>query len=212
MKQILFTQMAILIATAIFAQSNKNPSTGQQDDLQQMLDYSRPGRYHQMLEELTGNWTFTGSHLEWTDSVTSKETVKLAGSLTRKPFAHGRFFIAELTTAAKIALPVRNGKMINDHAKAIQLEGYDNVREKFQLSYINSHIGSDITFWQGMYDSATRAIVFFAVIENTPGAKLNIRFDFVFKDKNHYQWNYYSEQNGKYIKETEINFTRAKEK
>ena len=38
--------------------------------------------------------------------------MKLAGSLTRKPFADGRFFIAELTTAAKIDLPVKNGRLM----------------------------------------------------------------------------------------------------
>ena len=111
-----------------------------------MLDYSRPGKYHQMLADLEGNWTFEGNRIEWIDSVTSKEGMKLAGSLTRKPFADGRFFIAELTTAAKIDLPVKDGKMIKDYAKAIQTEGYDNVHNKFQLSYINNHIGSDITF------------------------------------------------------------------
>ena len=51
--------------------------------------------------------------------------MKLAGSLTRKSFADGRFFIAELTTAAKIQLPVKHGKMVTDYAKAIQFEGYN---------------------------------------------------------------------------------------
>ncbi|MBX2923962.1 MAG: DUF1579 family protein [Chitinophagaceae bacterium] len=212
MNRLLIALVTILIATAAFAQNSKDSSANKDNTFQQMLDYSRPGRYHYMLEELTGNWTFKGSHLEWVDSVTSKESVKLAGSLTRKPFAYGRFFITELTTAAKIALPVRNGKMINDHAKAIQLEGYNNVSEKFQFSYINSHIGSDITFWQGTYDAAARTIVFYAVFEDTPDVKTNARFDFIFNDKDHYQWNYYSEKNGRYIKDTEIYFTRVKAK
>ena len=165
-----------------------------------------------MLADLEGNWIFKGNRIEWIDSATSKEGIKLAGSLVRKPFADGRFFIAELTTAAKIDLPVKDGKIITDYAKAIQTEGYDNVHNKFQLSYINNHIGSDITFWEGTYDSATQTVSFYSSIENIPGMKMNIRFDFVFIHKNHYQWNYYSEQNGKYIKDTEMNFTRVKAK
>ncbi len=96
-----------------------------------MLDYSRPGKYHQLLADLVGNWKFEGSRFDWVDSVTSKLGMKLAGSLARKALVNGRFFIAELTTAAKIELPVRNGKMIKDYAIVIQTEGYDNVKQKF---------------------------------------------------------------------------------
>jgi len=208
MKQLFLAGILICISISTFAQDNKD-SSKEDNTFNQMLDYSRPGKYHQLLEELVGNWKFEGSRLEWIDSVTSKEVMKLAGSLTRKSFADGRFFIAEITTAAKIQLPVKDGKMITDYAKAIQLEGYDNVKKKFQLSYINNHIGSDITFWQGTYDSTTRTISFYSSIADIPGQEINIRFDFVFNDKNHYQWNYYSEQNGKYIKDTEMNFRRV---
>jgi len=208
MKQLCLAGILICISISTFAQDNKD-SSKKDNTFNQMLDYSRPGKYHQLLEELVGNWKFEGSRLEWIDSVTSKEVMKLAGSLTRKSFADGRFFIAEITTAAKIQLPVKDGKMITDYAKAIQLEGYDNVKKKFQLSYINNHIGSDITFWQGTYDSTTRTISFYSSIADIPGQEINIRFDFVFNDKNHYQWNYYSEQNGKYIKDTEMNFRRV---
>ncbi|MEO6721554.1 MAG: DUF1579 family protein [Ferruginibacter sp.] len=186
------------------------PTFSQDSTFQEMLDYSRPGKYHQLLADLVGNWSFEGSRFDWVDSVTSKAGMKLAGSLVRKPFANGRFFIAELTTAAKIQLPIQDGKMTEDYAKGLQTEGYDNVKKKFQLSYINNHIGSDITFWEGLYNSTTKTISFFSEMENVPGMKLKIRFDFVFIDKNHYQWNYFMEQNGKYIKDTEMNFIRIK--
>jgi len=192
------------------SQAKKDTASINQDPYAQMLAYSRPGKFHNLFADLVGTWTFSGSRFEWVDSVTSKVAMKLAGSLVRRPFADGRFFIAELTTAAKIDLPVKDGKTINDYAKGIQTEGYDNIKREFQLSYINNHIGSDIVFWHGSYDSTTRSISYYSKMENVPGMKLNIRFDFVFKDSNHYQWNYFIEQNGKYIKDSEMNFTRVK--
>jgi hypothetical protein len=207
--------VAIFFTTIVFAQNNNdttksNSASNNDDAFNKMLDYSRPGKYHQMLADVVGTWKFEGNRLDWIDSVTSKVGMKLAGSLVRKPFANGRFFIAELTTAEKIQLPIQDGKMITDNAKAIQMEGYDNVHKKFQISYINSHIGSDIAYWEGSYDSTTKTITFDSYLENVPGMKMKIRFAFVFQDKNHFQWDYYFEQNGKYIKDTEMNFSRVK--
>jgi hypothetical protein len=107
-----------------------------------MIEYSRPGKYHQLLADLVGSWTFTGSHFDWVDSMTSKVGIKLSGTAVRKFFAKGRFFIVELTTDGKIQLPVQDKKMIEGYGKGIQTEGYDNVKNKYQISYINNHIGS----------------------------------------------------------------------
>ncbi len=209
MKHVYFLIISGLIAITTLAQV-KDSSSHEDNTFNQMLDYSRPGKYHQLLADLTGSWKFEGSRLDWVDSVTSKVSMKLAGSLTREPFANGRFFIAKLSTRDKIQLPIQDGKMIEDYATAIQTEGYDNIKNKFQISYINNHIGSDIAFWEGLYDSTTKTISFYGDLENVPGMKFKIRFDFVFIDKNRYQWNYYMEQNRKYVKDTEMNFTRVK--
>ena len=49
-------------------------------------------------------------------------------------------------------------------------------------------------------------------IENVPGMKTNNRLLFIFNDKDHYKFEFYTEQNGKYRKATELNFTRVKGK
>lgn len=127
MKKLFFLLAITLIAKPAFSQDST---------FQQMLDYSRPGKYHQLLADLVGNWNFEGSRFDWVDSVTSKVSMKLAGSVVRKPFADGRFFIAELTTAGKIQLPIGDGKLLEDYAKAIQTEGYDNVKKKFNSAIL----------------------------------------------------------------------------
>lgn len=211
-----FVSILIIIATLssipVFAQGKKDTSANGDAGLKQILDYSRPGKYHQLLADLTGSWTFKGSRFDWVDSVTNKVAMELSGSLVRKPYANGRFFIAELTTDGKIQLPIQDGKMIEGYGGAIQTEGYDNVKKKFQISYINNHIGSAINFWEGTYDSTNKTITFDSELEDVPGMKMNIRFIFIFNDKDHYKWEYYIEQNGKYRKTNEITFTRVKGK
>ena len=115
-----------------------------------------------------------------------------------------------MTTGGKIQLPVQNGKMVEDYGKGIQTEGYNNVKQKFQLSYINNHIGSDIWFLEGNYDSTTKTTTFDFQMELIPGMKTRGRQLFIFRDKNHYGLENYEEQNGKFRKVTEMNFTRAK--
>lgn len=209
--------LVVLFATSTFAQNDKdtsisNVSSNGDDTLNKMLDYSRPGKYHQLLADLVGSWRFTGSHFDWVDSVTSRVGMKLFGTAVRKPFAKGRFFIVELTTGGKIQLPIQDGKMIEDYAKAIQTEGYDNVKNKYQISYINSHIGSGIWNFEGTYDSTTRTITFDGEIEFVPGRKTKNHFLFIFIDKDNYKWELDEEVNGKYRKASEMNFARVKGK
>ena len=76
--------------------------------------------------------------------------------------------------------------------------------------YINNHIGSDIWNFTGSYDSTARVITFNAEIELLPGLKMNNRFLFKFMDNDHYKWELYEEENGKYRIVSEMNFTRVK--
>ncbi len=214
---VMLIMITTFFMTPVFAQNDKdttkpNSSSNGDNTFTQMLDYSRPGKYHQLLADLVGSWKFTGSHFDWVDSVTSKVGIKLFGTAVRKSFAHGRFFIVELTTGGKIQLPIQDGKMVEGYAKGIQTEGYDNVKNKYQISYINSHIGSGIWDFEGIYDPTTRTITFDGEIEFVPGMKMKNHFLFIFIDKDHYKWELDEEVNGKYRKESEMNFTRVKGK
>ncbi len=211
MKRISFLLIAAFITTSSFAQSKNSTSTGD-DTSNQEIEYSRPGKYHQLLADLVGSWSFKGSHFEWIDSVTSKIAINLFGTVVRKSFANGRFFIVTMTTGGKIQLPIQDGKMIDGYGKGIQTEGYDNVKNKYQISYINNHLGSDIWNFEGTYDSTTRTITFDGEIELVPGKKTKNHFLFIFIDQDHYKWELDEKENGKYRKASEMSFTRVKEK
>jgi len=176
----------------------------------QAMVYSRPGKYHALLGELTGSWTFTGSHFEWIDTMTSRVAVKIMGTATRKSFASGRYFIVEITSDSTLQLPIQDGKMVEGFYKEIQTEAYDNVTNKFQNTLISNHMGSAIDFREGSYDPISRIITMDGEFESVPGMKMKGRTLFKFIDKDHYKLEYYLEFNGKYYKMTEVNYTRSK--
>lgn len=61
MKQLFILLITVFIAIASLAQ-NKDSSSNQDNTFQQMLDYSRPGKHHKILEKLEGSWTYKGRH------------------------------------------------------------------------------------------------------------------------------------------------------
>jgi hypothetical protein len=136
-----------LITTLTFAQILKDSLANDDDFYNKMLEFSRPGKYHQLLADLVGSWTFTGAFFsENPNPDSNKEVFKFTGTLVRKPFANGRFFIAEGTGHGKLQMPIQDGKMKEVNEKSIETMGYDNVKKKFIRTYINNHIGSDISY------------------------------------------------------------------
>lgn len=200
--------LVIAAGTLSFAQSKKDSSAQGNNIFNQRLDYSRPGKYHQLLANLAGTWNFKASHYSGNPNPDSnKVVIAFEGSLTRKPFANGRFFIVELT-GGKLQIPIQEGKMKEDNARSIETEGYNNVTNKFNLAFINNHIGSGIIYSEGNYDSTTKTISFEWEEELTPGMKRKVYEDFIILDNDHYRLEYYRERDGRKVKATEINCTR----
>lgn len=189
--------------------SQNNSSVGGED---KVTIYSRPGKFHELLAELVGSWKFSGAHFEWVDSVTSRVAVNVSGTAIRKPFANGRYFVVEVTSDSTLPLPIQDGKMIIGHYQEIQTEGYDNVKNKFQITLISNHNGSAINFREGAYDPMTKTIILDGESEDVPGEKMKGRTLFKFIDIDHYKLEYYLEFMGKYYKITETNYTRIKTK
>ena len=215
-----FASIIIIVSSALitisaYAQDKKDSSANVGDPFEQMLDYSRPGKYHQLLADLVGNWTWKGRHFSGNSNPDSNKVVfEFSGTLVRKPFANGRFFIAELTSGKlqKLQMPIQDGKMKEVNAKEIRTEGYDNVKKKFVRTLINNHLGSDIEFSEGTYDPKTKTIFYEGEQELIPGMKSKEHEHFIIHDNDHYTIEYYREMDGMNYKATEINYTRAKAK
>lgn len=187
----------------IFAQSKKDSTA---------LDYSHPGKYHRLLAELIGEWTFQARRFSGNPNPDSNKVIlEFSGSFVRKPFADGRFFFVELT-GGKIELPVQDGKMKEGNVQDVETEGYDNVKKKFVFTFINNHIGSGIIYSEGNYDPTTKTISYEYEIEPVPGRKIKVRKLLIFQDNDHYKVEYYNERNSVMIKANERICTRVKGK
>ena len=71
---------------------------------------------------------------------------------------------------------------------------------------------SAVVFFEGTYDSTTSTITYDTEMELAPGMNQKMRIVYILHDKGHYQWDFYNEQNAKYIKFHEFHFTRVKER
>lgn len=182
--------LSLLISATAWGQQKSNT-------FQQLMDYSRPGKYHAILAPLTGEWTFEGRHYSGHTNPDSNTVVmKFSGTLQRKAFGNGRFFLVEIT-GGKLQIPVQDGKMMEANFSSMETEGYDNVKQRFVLTVINNHIGSDIQYSEGTYDSSAHTITYKAQVELLPGKPEMVNERFVIIDADHYRMEYYNEEGAK---------------
>ncbi len=195
--------LSAFITVPTFAQNKKDSSA---------LDYSHPGKHHQILAELAGEWAFNGMHFSGNPNPDSNKVVKeFSGSFVRRPFAYGRFFFVELT-GGKSPLPIQDGKMKEGNVQDVEIEGYDNVKRKYVFAFINNHIGSFIIYAEGNYDSTAKTISYEYEVEPVPGRKMRFRKLLIIRNNDHYTVEYYREQNGTMVKTNERNCRRVKGK
>jgi hypothetical protein len=203
-----------IFALPLFAQKNTDTTasvySAPEDVYNKMLDYSRPGKNHQLLADIVGKFTFKGRHFDWVDSVTTKVALEYSGSVIRESFANGRYFVVNVTSDGTLEMPIQDGKMKETKFHGMDIEGYDNVKKKFIKSSIGNHLYSSIVVSEGTYDPATKTITFDSEFESIPGVKTKDHFLFIFIDKDHYKWEVYQEEKGKYRKGSEIDFVRIK--
>ncbi len=123
---IMLIVLSVLITNSSFAQV-QDTTFIEDNTFQQLLDYSRPGKYHQLLADLVGDWSFKGGLVTWVDSVTSKISIGWSGTTTRKSVANGLFFIVDVTFDDTIEMPGQDGKMKEAKLWINKVEGYNNV-------------------------------------------------------------------------------------
>lgn len=210
LKSLFSIMLAAFFTTPLFAQNNKDtssskPSSNEDNTFSQMLDYSRPGKYHKLLESLEGNWTYIGGH----PNSDGKVEHPYYGTFVWRSFANGRFFIGDVTSS-KIQMPIQDGKSKETNYKAIYTIGYNNIKQKFQKTVITNMLGSDIALSDGDYNEKTNTISFDGVDELIPGMKSKVREVLEFVDKNHYTLETYEEENGNYVKVNEVRCTKVK--
>ena len=193
--------LSVTISTSILAQSKKDSTA---------LDYSHPGKYHQLLANLVGEWKFKGKRFSGNPNPDSNKVVlEYGGRIVRRAVMNGRFFVVDLA-GGKLQIPVQDGKLVEDTVRDMTTEGYDNVKQKFVQAFINNHIGTHIVFWEGTYDPASNTINYVTEVEGPPGVKRKRYQRFILHDINHYTVEYFWEQDGKKVKTNESDCVRVR--
>lgn len=190
---VFFTVIPCMFAIAQNGQAHENEAPA----MNQLLDFSRPGPNHEILNRLCGEWNFQDAKLSF-----------VKGTLTRKPIYDGRFFEVQIV-GGKLQLPVANGQMKEDNYQSRQLEGYDNPRQAFVMVSVNNHIGSDIQMQTGQFDAAKNEFTFewedMLVPQHTTSNKQVLKI----VDNNHYTEEYFEVQEGKMVKVRQLNYERV---
>jgi len=204
---------AVFFTIPSFAQEKKDSTASVKSPIDnafnEIMEYSRPGKNHALLADVVGTWSVKGKHFNWTDSVTNTVAMEYSVTVVRKSFANGRYFISDVTSDGKLQMPIQDGKMKEVPYQGVEIEGYDNVKKKFVRASIGNHMLSGIPVSEGVYDPATKTITFDEEIEMAPGQNIKQQLRFIFIDKDHYKWEGYRQDNGKFRLETEMNFTRV---
>jgi hypothetical protein len=193
---LMFTVLIQCIPNLASAQESKTKDSTEKDLMKQLLDFSRPGNNHNILNKLTGTWNFKDPRLAF-----------VKGTLIRKAIYNGRFYTVEVT-GGKLPVPVADGKMKEEQYQSMQIEGYDNPKMKFVTTSINNHIGSDIQVQTGTYDLLTHTFTFDWEDELVPGMKNKNKRILKIIDDSHYIEEFYEQQNGKDVKVRELDYER----
>ncbi len=178
---------------------DKKPSEA--DMMAMMMELSKPGENHKLLEGTVGTWTYS---VKWWMSPEAAPSESTGTSVARAVMG-GRYVITDHT--GKMQMPGADGKMMDMEFKGMAVEGYDNAKKKFVSSWIDN-MGTGIMNSEGTYDPAAKTFTYNAEYEMMPGVKTKVRQVIKVTDKDHRTMEFYEDRGGKDVKTMEINYTR----
>ena len=171
--------------------------------MDQMMELGKPGENHKLLAGMAGNWSYTVKM--WMDPTGKPQESK--GTATRKAIMDGRFFIAE--HSGKFQMPGADGKMKDMNFKGMAIEGYDNIKKKFVVAWIDN-MGTIILNSEGTYDATSKTFTYTAQCEMMPGMPVRIREVIKMVDNDHHNFEWYEDRGAGETKTMEIAYTRKK--
>jgi len=207
---ILFASQGFISSPAITQEPPTAPqavpssAADQGDQMKQAVELSKTGENHKLLAGLVGTWAYTGKHFPYD---TNGKLIEFKGRCVRKALWEGRYFLAE-DTGLKLPMPWADWPEVA--AKDIIIDGYDNVKRKFQRAIIDNHWDTGILNFEGNYDAVTKTITYDAELEDTPAVKTKSRWLLKILDNDHYAEELYYNHDGRLVKGTEMHFRRLK--
>ena len=186
MKKLLIVCLfSLLGASGIMAQND--------DEMKKWMEYMTPGKEHQEMADLSGNWTF--ETLMWMDP--TAEPSKSQGTATIDMLLDGRY---QRMNAESMVMGMPY--------KGMGITGFDNAKKTWQSMWIDN-MGTGIMFSEGTYDKDAGGIVFKGKSANPiTGKDEEYKEIMKFKDNNNFKMEMYMVVNGKEYKSMEMIYTR----
>ena len=198
-----------LLATPATAQETPPPAksappSNEAEMMAKMMELAQPGESHRLLAQLVGDWDYTVK-FSMTPGAELAEAGR--GTAVRTAIMGGRYFI--MNTSGKMLMPGPDGKVSDTEFKGMSIEGYDNVKQKFFSTWIDS-MGTSIVLSEGSYDPASKSFTYLFEMEPVPGMKTKARQVVKIVDADHLQMDWYETHGGQEAKTMEIDYTRKK--
>lgn len=183
-KTTLFILLAMLYSSFIFAQD---------DNMQKWMAYMTPGKEHQTLAKLNGNWVYTSKM--WMDPAAEPQTTQ--GTAICEMLLDGRY------SQMKVS-----GNVMGMPFNGISLTAFDNGKKLWLTTWIDN-MGTGIMYGEGKWDEATKSIIFTGKIyDPMAGKDTDYKETMKFIDDNTMGMEMFTVSGGKDIKNMEINYTR----
>ena len=173
--------------------------------MKMMADLAKLNDNHKLLASLDGTWSFVVKM--WMDGDTTKKAQESKGTAVRKSLMGGRYF--QMDVKGKMQMPGADGKMMDMDFNGMAFEGYDNAKQKFVSTWMDS-MGTGIMMTEGTYDASTKTFTNTGEFQMSPTMKQKIRESIKVTDKDHMLMEWYEDRGGKEVKTMEIAYTRTK--
>ena len=203
---------AALLVTPVFAEEPKTdapaaaPAAGQpneQEMMAKMMAMAKLGDNHKILADMVGTWKYKVKFWMAPGAPPSEST----GTTVYKSVMGGRYVIGDVT--GQMEMPGADGKMKNTEFKGMSIDAYDNVKQKFVSTWMDS-MGTGIAMLEGSYDPATKSLTYTGTVEMMPGMTSKVRQVVKVGDKNQHSMEYYEDRGQGEMKTMEITYARKK--
>jgi hypothetical protein len=168
-----------------FAQNN--------DDMKKWMDYMTPGKEHQDLAKMNGDWVYTSKF--WMDPNAPAQTSE--GTAYCEMLLGGRY--QQMTVS---------GKMMGMDFKGIAVTGFDNAKKVWVSSWIDN-FGTGLMYMEGTFDDASKKIVFTGKMVDPMSGKLtDVKQTLKMVDDKNVEMEMFDNSRGSEFKNMEIKYTK----
>jgi len=188
--------LSTLLLVTIFFIGSKAFAQGadQQEMMKKWDEYMTPGPAHQEFAKMAGNWKATVTNYD-----PSGQTMKSDGSAAFEMVLGGRYM--KLTfKSSMMGMPL----------EGLGYDAYDNATKEYISIWMDT-FGTGLIYLKGKMDEKTKSIIYSGTsVDPMSGKEMQVKTVMKKIDENHCLMEMYMIEEGKEIKNMEIDYTRVK--